>query len=102
MSLSIGIDGAMYDVDISGSYGHNDPSVGYYITKWQSTDMWLKTIVGRFNLADVWNGKVFTINKKGPVAVSPEGYLEKWVEQHPEDMSAVRMLKATKCPCCGK
>lgn len=101
MILSIGIDGAMYDVDITGSYAHNIPGK-YFITKWQSTDMWLKEIPGRFNLADVWNGKVYTINKKGPVAVSADGYLEKWVQQRPDDMSAVRMLEATKCPCCGK
>ncbi len=99
MGLSIGIDGAMYDVDITGSYAVM--SDGIHTTKWQSTDMWLKTKTGRFRLADVWNGQVFTIDKHGPVAVPVDGYLERWIEQY-DDISARQMLEACKCSCCGK
>jgi hypothetical protein len=91
MSLSIGIDGSMLDIDITGSYRYQRNGVP--ATIWNTTDFWVKVKCGRFRLVDVWNGRVFTANKHGLVEVPVDGYLERWVEQRPEDLSAVRLLK---------
>jgi hypothetical protein len=88
--LSIDFNGSMLDIDISSSYSHQKDGISQTI--W-STDFRISSRTGRFNLAEVWNGHIFKVNKHGSVEVSAEGYLEKWLKQRPEDLSAIKLLR---------
>ncbi len=88
--LSIDFHGSMMDIDISSSYTHQKDGICH--TVW-NTGFRITDRTGRFNLVEVWNGRVFKVNKHGAMEVSANGYLEKWLKQRPKDLSAIKLLK---------